>query len=136
MPKRKSKKKGRWGLHRIEVEFSALIAKVRFVFGKKEVPKRLSRSQQRQVQNVVRGELRKFESPTITPVVRYQALPAPAPSLTVSNPIGETIVALAQNARTKAIKRGDVEEAILAAIVEQVTTEWMNKQTEQGSVQW
>jgi len=133
---RRTKKKGRWGLHRIEVEFSALIAKVRLVFGKKEVPKQLSQSQRRLVRKVVQGELKRFETPAITPVVRYEALPAPASPLRVSNPIGETIVALAQNARMKAIKRGDVEEAILAAIVEQITSDWLNKQAEQAVVRW
>jgi hypothetical protein len=136
MTRKRSKKKGRWGLHRIEVEFSTLIAKVKFVFGKKEVPKQLSQSQRRQVRKVVLGELKRFETPSITPVVRYRALPPPASPLRVSNPIGETIVALAQNARTKAIKRGDVEEAILAAIVEQMTSDWLNKQSEQSGIRW
>ena len=136
MARRRSKKKSRWGLHGIEVEFNALIAKVKLIFGKKEVPKQLSQSQRRQVRKVVQGELKRFDTPAITPVVRYQALPPPTPPLRVSNPIGETIVALAQNARTKAIKRGDVEEAILAAIVEQITSDWLNKQSEQSGVRW
>ncbi len=109
MPKRR-----KWGLRGVEVEFNAIVAKVRVVFGKKEnIPKHPDPEQRARVRRIVRQELGQIA--TKTPQS--------------SNVIVDTIAEIASKERKKAIRRGYYDDAIYASIVEYAANEFGKSNT-------
>lgn len=92
----------RWGLKQIEVEFSAIFAKVRLVFARKRVPARAPLRKRAEARKTVQSELARVQS----------AAPNPP------NVIADTVAQIAQRERKRAIREGDYDDAIVAAIIE------------------
>ena len=92
---------GRFRLEKIEVQFSAIVARLRLVFGRK-VPSRPRPQKRAQAGRMVRNELSRIEEKTAKP----------------RNVVAETVIEIAQKERKKAIRRGDYDDAIVASIIE------------------
>lgn len=84
--------------------FGAVLAKVKVVFGKDEFPRQSNLNQRRALARVARQEIKKME-------VEEKASP---------NVVLDTVLAIANKERKKAIREGRYADAIVASIVETV----------------
>ena len=95
------------------MEFNAIIAKIRIVFGKEKLPKRSSPRQRAKVKAIVREELGQMAVKKIEP----------------PNVIADTIAEIASKERKKAIRRGYYDDAFWASIVEYFANEYKKSST-------
>jgi hypothetical protein len=101
------KKKRRWGLKQVSIEFGILIAKVGAVFEKKELPRKPTRTQRTRVKKEVTTELARISKLDGQP----------------RNIVADTISQIADKERRKAIRSGDWEKAIVASIIQYYSDE-------------
>ena len=97
-------RKRRWKLSQIVLEFNVIVAKVKMLFTKEEVPKRASRRKKTQAKQIVQNELKRINSDTTEK----------------PNVIADTIAQIARKERNKAIRQGYYEDAIVSSIIEYV----------------
>lgn len=64
----KGSKCSRWTLHGLEVEFNALLVKIKLIFGKKEVPQELSSEKRKELERAVSEEIARLEARANPPV--------------------------------------------------------------------
>jgi hypothetical protein len=97
-----ARRKSRWGLKQISLEFNLLVAKIGAVFERNEIPKRSTRRQRTKIKREVRTELFRIANQEKQP----------------PNVVADTITQIADKERKKAIRNGDYAAAVFAGIVQ------------------
>jgi CO dehydrogenase/acetyl-CoA synthase epsilon subunit len=97
-----TKKRNRWSLRQVSIEFNLLVAKIGAIFERSEVPKRSTRKQRIKIKREVHTELARIAKEEKQP----------------TNVVADTITLIADKERKKAIRNGDYASAVFAGIVQ------------------